>query len=163
MDLVTVVNDRDVAKALDNLIGLLSPAGATAFLGSNIGPYLARRAKERFEGEGDDVTGPWAPLKDATVTIRESQGFGAGPINRRTGELENWVVQGGWNAYPTGLGASMRYPKREPSGELRTKLETAQKGKKYPSTVKRPVLGVNENDLLFFQAALQASVEVAIR
>lgn len=159
------VDDKDVTVALFNLQALLSPVGMSAFLGAQIGPYLSKRAKERFQSEGDDVTGPWAPLKPATVAIRESiPGVGGEhPINRRTGELENWVVRGGWNAYPTGFGASMEYPKKKPSGELRKKVETAQRGDKRSNTVARPVVGVNEQDLLFFQAALMAGIEQAIR
>ncbi|QEM40907.1 MAG: head-to-tail connector protein [Phage AS32] len=158
-----IVRDRDVARSLDNLIGLLSPVGATAFLGAHMGPYLSRRAKERFESEGDDVSGVWAPLKPVTIQMRHAQGFEAGPINRRTGELENWVVRGGWNAYPTALGASMQYPAKKPAGELRKKVQTAQKGKEYPNTVARPVLGVNEADLIFFQTSLMFAVGEAMR
>lgn len=166
MDLFNVkVDDHDVTKALTNLFTLLSPAGMTFFLGSTMGPYLSKRAKERFQGEGDDAVGKWAPLKPATIAIRESQGFGAGPINRRTGELENWVVQGGWNAYPTGFGASMKFPgKPTGGGELRKKVETAQKGRKSaPVTVPRPVLAVGETDLIFFQASLAFAVQEALR
>jgi hypothetical protein len=160
------VDNKDVLEALDNLIFLLSPIGAAAFLGVNIGPYLSRRAKERFESEGDDVTGPWAPLKPSTVAIRQNEGYGGtGPINHRTGELENWVVQSGWNAYPTGFGATMRYPKKEPQGQLRDKVTTAQTGrtKTAPSATKRPVLGLNEADLLFYQASLQFAIYEAIQ
>lgn len=162
MQFVTVVNDRAVIRSLDNLITLMSPQGAAAFLGSTIGPYLSKRAKERFQGEGDDVTGAWAPLKPATITIRQESGFGAGPINRRTGELEEYVVDGGWFAYPTGFGASMRFPGKDASGELKRKMETAQKGRKSPNTVARPVIGVNENDLIFLQTSLMFAVEQAI-
>jgi len=153
------MNDAAVQKSLTDLAVLLSPVGMTAFLGGQVGPYLARRAGERFQSEGDDVTGPWAPLKPATVQIRESQGYpGDHPINRRTGELEEWVVQGGWDAYPQGIGATLRFPGKTPQGELRSKVETAQKGKGYPSTVARPVLGINERDMLFVIAALNANI-----
>lgn len=162
MQLVTIVKDRSVARSLDNLITLMSPQGASAFLGGVIGPYLAKRGQVRFRQEGDDVTGAWAPLKQATVTIRQSQGFGAGPINRRTGELENWVVGSGWFAYQAGYGAAMRFPRNEPSGELRKKVETAQRGRQSPNTVARPVLGVNERDLIFLQTSLMFAVEEAI-
>lgn len=162
-NLIQTVDSRDSDRALERLIALLSPVGAAAFLGTTIGPYLSKRAKERFAGEGDDVVGEWAPLKPITIEMRHSQGFEGGPINRRTGELENWVVDGGWEAYPVGFGASMRYPKKAPSGELRKKVETAQKGRKSPNTVARPVLGVNERDLLFLQTSLTFAVNEAIR
>lgn len=160
----TQVNDADVRRKLFNLAVLLSPAGMGSFLGTEIGPYLSRRAGERFASEGDDATGPWAPLKPYTVQVREQGNWpvaGEHPINRRTGELENWVVGSGWDAYPTAAGASMRYPGTRPKGELRKKVTTAQQGKSHPSTVARPVLAVNETDLLFTLAALTASVKAA--
>lgn len=158
------VDDADVAEGLTKLVLLLSPQGAAAFLGVQVGPYLSKRAGERFAGEGDDVVGQWAPLKESTVGIRESQNFpGEHPINRRTGELENWVVDGGWNAYPTALGGSLQYPKNKPGGELKTKVQTAQKGKEFPRTVPRPVLGVNETDMLFLIGAYQFAIEAALK
>ncbi len=162
MSFFTTVNSRSVDLTLDRLIMLMSPAGATAFLSSTIGPYLAKRGKERFQSEGDDVTGAWAPLKPATILIRQQSGFGAGPINRRTGELENWIVGDTGFSYPTGFGASMRFPGKRPTGELKKKVETAQKGRKAPSTVPRPVLGVNENDLLFLITAMELAIDKAI-
>lgn len=162
MSFFTTVNSRSVDRSLDNLIMLMSPQGATAFLSTVIGPYLAKRGKARFDSEGDDVTGPWAPLKPATILMRQQSGFGSGPINRRTGELENWVIGDNGFSYPTGFGASMRFPGKKPSGELKKKVETAQKGRKSPSTVARPVIGVNENDLLFLMASMEFAVEKAI-
>lgn len=160
------VHDAEVEKALFNLTLLLSPPGLGAFLGTSIGPYLTRRAKERFSSEGDDASGPWAPLKPYTVQVREEGNWpvsGEHPINRRTGELENWVVGSGWDAYPTAAGATLRFPGTKPSGELRDKVQTAQHGRTNPSTVPRPVLAVNETDLLFtltaFAAAVKESVE----
>lgn len=162
--LTMTLDDRAAVHAIEQLAALLSPVGLQGFLSSTVGPYLSKRAKERFESEGDDVTGRWAPLKEATVTIRSDLGFGgAHPINRRTGELEEWVVQGGWDAYPQMFGASLRYPRNAPIGELRDKVETAQKGKSEPSTVKRPVLGVNEKDMIFVLAALAAGIKVSVR
>jgi len=163
MEFVTIVENKRVIRSLDNLITLLSPPGAAAFLGTTIGPYLAKRAKQRFDSEGDDVTGLWASLKPATIVIRHNQGYPPGPINRRTGELEEWVVGGTGFSYPTGFGASLRFPKDRPAGELRKKVMTAQKGKKKdPPTTARPVLGVNETDLIFLQTSLAFAVEQAI-
>lgn len=154
----------NVDEVMDKLLVFLSPIGTSLFLGSTIGPYLSKRAGERFAGEGDDVVGKWAPLKDSTVAIRESQNYpGAHPINRRSGELENWVVDGGWDAYPTGFGASLRYPGTRPSGELKDKVLTAQAGREFPKTVARPVLGVNENDLFFLIGAYTYAMEEAVK
>lgn len=149
---------KEVDKSLDNLIVLMSPEGATAFLGAEIGPYLRKRAGERFASEGDDVTGAWAQLKPATVAIRGE----AHPINHDTGELENWVVDGGWDAYPSGGGAAMQFPKSPPAGRLKKKVQSAQVGDPSNNQVARPVLGVNEADLAFMVTAYAFMVEKAI-
>ena len=157
----TKVDDKALRLSFDRLILLLSPAGAASFLGTSVGPYLSKRAGERFANEGDDaVGGAWAPLKPGTVAIREEMGFpGEHPINVRTGELERWVVGSGWDAYPFGAGASLRYPGTAPTGTLKEKVVTAQRGRKDPDTVARPVLAVNEADMLFVIAALAAQIE----
>lgn len=151
-------------EMLDQLFAFLSPAGAAAFLHLEAGPILRKRAGDRFASEGDDVSGKWMPLQESTVRMREAMNFpGEHPINRRTGELENWVVQGGWDAYPTAIGASLRYPDKRPSGELRNKVVTAQEGRTHPYTEPRPVLGVNETDLLLLTTAYAAAIEAVLR
>lgn len=162
IDIVT----EDVEKDLNALIMLMSPAGATAFLGTQVGPYLRRRAGERFEHEGDDVVGKWAPLRPATVVMREASNYpvaGDHPINHLSGELENWVVDGGWNAYPDTFGASMTYPGTRPSGLLAKKVKTAQSGDRASNTVARPVLGVNEADMLWMLTAYKFAVEAVVQ
>ena len=166
MDLYWAVHDDDVERAVTKLELLLGSEGLAAFLGGTIGPYLRERTQQRFANEGDDVVGPWAPLQPATVAIREASMFNIGgehPINRRSGELEDWVTEGNYFPYPTGVGASMQYPSKKPSGELRDKLQTAQGGRAEPRTVPRPVLGLNEKDLLFAITALAAAVEVGTK
>lgn len=149
----------DTDLALMRLTALMSPAGMSAFLNIEIGPYLRERAQARFRNEGDDVVGDWAPLKEATVAFREAENVpGEHPINRRHGALENWVVDGGWNAYPAGFGGALRYPANDPGGTTREKAVTAQRGSAAPATVPRPVLGVNETDMIFVLSALQFSV-----
>lgn len=159
------LNDKEVKSLFRKLEVLMGAEGLATFLGTTVGPYLRERAEDRFAMEGDDVTGPWAPLSDVTVAIREGTGFpGAHPINRRTGELEEWVTQGNYFAYPVGPDmASLRFPGSDPSPSVKRKLDTAQRGKTSPTTPPRPVLGVNEKDLLFVTAALHAAIEAAGR
>jgi hypothetical protein len=165
-DLYWAIHDRDVVEAVTKMELLLSAEGLMTFLSTSVGPYLRERAQDRFANEGDDVTGPWAPLHPATVAIRESLPYQIGgehPINRRSGELENWVTQGNYFPYPLAGGAALQYPKGKPTGELYDKVKTAQQGKPEANTVARPVIGVNEKDLLFVMAALAAAVEVAAK
>lgn len=153
-----VMQDKDAENMLNKVEYLLQSTGLALFLGEEVGPYLRERAQARFKGEGDDVVGKWAPLKPATRMIRANNpNWPVGPdhpINVRTGELEDWVTQSAWDAHPTGMGATLKYPSKNPTGELRKKVVTAQKGKAFPSTVARPVLGVNPADLVFVTTRL---------
>lgn len=149
IDFEIVGNKQGVQAMLETVDSALSPVGMAAFLGLSIGPWIKARAADRFDREGDDVTGKWAPLQPSTVEIRENAGFsGSNPINKRTGELEEYITQGSVGIF-TGPGLStLQYPKDPPATKgLREKVKTAQKGKTHPSTVARPVLGLNERDL----------------
>lgn len=158
------IQGRSAEYAIDRLTEAFTPQALAAFLGEGVGEYLAKRAEARFAQEGDSAVGKWEPLKEATVNIRLSQNFGGEhPINRRTGELEDWVVGSGWHAYPTNLGASLRFPKANPVGLVREKVETAQRGRDYPSTVARPVLAIDETDVLQVTALFGVYIAEAVR
>ena len=140
-----VGNQRGVQAMLERIDSALSPTGLAAFMGLAVGPWVKERAQSRFAQEGDDVTGKWAPLADATVEIREHAGFeGSHPINKRTGELEEFITQGQIGVVSTPGLTVMTYPKDPPAGKgIRQKMETAQVGRSFPSTKPRPVLGLN--------------------
>lgn len=127
---------------------LLSP-NIGAFLHVTVDPYLQQRAAARFGSEGDDVVGQWLPLTPATQSIRAGQGYGADhPINRRTGELEDYIVRSGGSVNVNPAGATLTFPGAPASGELADKVQTAQVGRAFPATPPRPVLGLNDNDLI---------------
>lgn len=141
------VDEKDAYMMLVRLDQAISPVGLTAFLGTRVDPYLRRRASERFENEGDDVTGAWAPLAPSTEYFRETEGFPAAhPINKRTGELEQYIIGEDALVVPLGAGAALELPGRQAGGWLAEKYKTAQQGKSYPRTQPRPVLGINERD-----------------
>lgn len=146
---------------LDALDTALNPVAVAGFLGAVVDPYFRKRARARFANEGDDVVGKWRPLKDSTISIREQMGFGPGPINSRTGELEEFITGGPNNINIHPWGASWIFPGAQPQGELFEKFETAQKGKEWPQTVARPVLGMNVQDLSFVLLALATHIEKA--
>ena len=154
---VTILAE-DTIQTLKNWTARLDGIRMAAFLGAEVGPYLQRRAAARFKTEGDSASGKWAPLLPATQNIRAtSPGWQVGPahpINKRTGELEAWVTQGQWAAMSHPEGASLRYPSNAPNGELAEKVQTAQKGKSKPRTVARPVLAVDETDVMFITTRL---------
>lgn len=152
-------DSKSAEAILTRLESGVSIQGMAAFLGTVVGPYLQRRASSRFAREGDDaVGGKWEPLRQSTVAIRESMGYGGShPINRRTGELERYITQGRGDVVLSSEFAQLDFPSsRIPSGELGKKLEYAQTGRaagNIPS-VPRPVLGLSEADFLFVQAEL---------
>jgi hypothetical protein len=160
-------DDTGVQRMLNVLDTALNPIAIAGFLGAEVTPYLALRAKARFGGEGDDVSGKWAPLSAATQRFREEgsqQGLwnvGAEhPINVRTHEMEDYVTSGVAYVVPTPMGSILQYPNPgNPSRSLREKLKTAQQGRTHPRTVKRPVLGLNERDLSFVLVALAFHVK----
>lgn len=161
IDFEIVGDRRGVQAMLNSIDSALSPEGLSAFLGLAVGPWVKERAADRFAQEGDDVTGKWAPLQDATVEIRQKAGFGGDhPINKRTGELEEYITQGqiGVTAAP-GV-ATLKYPKNPPATKgLKQKMSTAQRGRGYPATVPRPVLGLNERDLAQVMTMLALHVQ----
>jgi hypothetical protein len=148
-----------VTKMITHLDAKLGPQGLTAFLSLTVFPYLTKRAKQRFQGEGDDVVGKWTPLAPTTEVIRQAMGYGgAHPINVRTGELERYITQGSVQAsvQASPAGAFLQHPASPPQGKLKSKLKTAQQGDpKFGRGVPpRPVLGMNEADLGFVMAEL---------
>lgn len=142
-----IVDPHDVDIVLDRVRQIFSPVTLQEFL--RVGPsrILRDRATQRFESEGDDASGRWAPLRFATEEIRVAKGFAPGPINQRTREMLSFVTSNPGQTTTDGEGAMLTWPSPEPAGELFTKLNTAQHGKAYPSTVKRPVVAADETDM----------------
>jgi len=148
IDVQIIGDTAGVQAMLTHMEQKLSPVNVSAFLMTRVDPFVRARATDRFRGEGDDVVGAWAPLRPATEVIRANQGFGAAhPINRRTGELEDYIsnTPGSVTAHP--FGATLTAPGTPASGELLDKVRTAQAGVANPPTVPRPVMGLNERDL----------------
>lgn len=144
------VEEKNLERMLHGLDIALNPQAIAGFLLGTVDPYFRERARSRFASEGDDMSGPWAPLRESTQSFREQGGYGAShPINRREGELEAYIVDAPSRIPIDPMGASLIMPGDPPTGELRTKVETAQQGKASPRTVARPILGMNERDLAF--------------
>lgn len=142
-------NSREVEMMLDYLQGKLSPAGLGEFMLTRVRPYLKNKAQNRFFNEGDDAVGQWLPLKASTQLIRVSQGYGqAHPINRRSGELYRFVTENSGMVTSNGATTVFRTPGKQPTGELKKKFTTAQIGDRETHTLPRPVLGLNEEDLI---------------
>ena len=151
IDFQLVGDASEVYKMLDHLDTCFSSAGLEVFMAQRIAPFFRQRAELRFVGEGDDTTGPWAPLAASTVAIRQGMGFpGEHPINIRTGDLYDYITKGRGTIVHEGAGdTALHFPQAEaPSAKLSKKLIGAQMGTtKAPA---RPVLAVGETDLMFF-------------
>jgi len=144
------VEKEDVVAVLDRMRSIFQPVTLQEFL--RVGPTktLQARAQARFDAEGDQASGKWAPLRFSTVAIRDRAGFpGANPINKRTGELESFMTSSTGVTMSDGDGAILVWPS-SPGGELFEKLNTAQRGKpkqaNFGATVPRPVVAVDETD-----------------
>lgn len=149
LDIQIVGQVQDVQAMLHRLDTSLNPTAIAAFLGAEVDPYIRERARQRFANEGDDVVGQWAPLADATNAFRTAQGFPAAhPINKRTGELEAYIVSAPNQITISTFGTTLVSPRPTSNKWLQEKLRTAQMGKDRPRTPARPVLGLNEKDLL---------------
>lgn len=141
----------------------LSPAGLSMFLMGSVHPWIQKRAKTRFAAEGDDVSGDWLPLAQATQEIRANGDWRVGPshpINRRTGDLEDYITNANSSIMPWQGGSMLTYPDNPPVGPgLDEKMRTAQGGKDHPKTPPRPVIGLNETDLAYVMSTLSFFVE----
>lgn len=161
IDIDIVGGKRDVQDMLEHLDSALSPLGMQIFLNGRIGPFLRKRAADRFKNEGDDAVGRWRQLSTVTNEWREFYGFPpAHPINRRTGALEAYIT-GAASDVKSGPGWSMlTYPDTPPGSKWTAeKLRTAQRGKEYPNTTSRPVLGMGEVDLSFTLTQLALHIQ----
>lgn len=161
---VFIVDDAELRHRIEHMTEAMAPVGLIRYFGEVMLPFLKRRATERFAQEGDSASGKWQALRPATQEIRAGNpqwGVGpAHPINKRTGELENYITNNIADAQPlAGLGAEMKYPGRPASGELFDKVKTAQRGNLgTPRTIMRPVAVVGAEDLLFFHDSLAAYI-----
>jgi hypothetical protein len=162
------VQDADVERMLSAVNTVLSPLHMMGFLKAKVAPFIRQRASARFASEGDDATGKWAALLATTQDIRSHLNLPISPshpINRRTGELEEYITKSDSDVFPLGMsGAQLTYPGSSPTGRaLSEKLSTAQQGRTRPLTTSRPVLGLSMTDLSYVIGALGVEIKAAGR
>lgn len=143
-----IVEASSVEALLSAASFALGPESMSGWLGGPMRESLQGRAQERFAVEGTD-DGPWAPLADATLSWRASYGFGPGPINRRTGELERFITGAPGSVTPHPGGATLSFPGSEPTGELGRKVRVAQGYEEANDIPARHVVGLGLPDLEF--------------
>lgn len=142
-----VVDDDDVSGMFARFDSVLEAPNLAQFLRRYATPWFRGKAGAGFEDEMAPNGQPWSPLKPYTVETRESEGFpGDHPINHRTGAMERYIMQGTPSMAVGAMQATMRFPGRG-SALFNRKLKVAQQGAKWPRTVARPVVGMDERDL----------------
>ena len=160
--MVVTVHDEMVKALVDKVWLALQPSMLEAFLVTDAHNYFAEQIELRFAWEGDAASGEWPRLSEATENIRAHAGFSPdGPINERTGQLLRYVTEH-YDSQQLGLGAEMQIP-GSATGEMERKIRHAQAGAApgenpmFPgsSTPARPVLAVNEEDVLAIVAKLE--------
>lgn len=157
-------DDSGVERMLALMAGILSPAGITGWMESEVEPFLKGRARARFANEGDDVVGKWAGLKESTQEARASLGYNPDhPINVRTSEMEQYVTDSKATYADEVWGVQMTLPGEPPTGLLEEKMMVAQIGGGEYNTVPRPVLGLNETDMAAALLSLANYIQLAGR
>jgi hypothetical protein len=139
-------DDAAAMYLIMHLASRLSNAGLRLFLSGHVLPHLREEIEESFATETDPEDESWLSLAEATITIRESKGYGSGPINQRTGELKNFIMR---NSFLGEIGGAfvLQIPGQNASGELGHKMQVAAGAD--PKFSARPILGLTENDLAF--------------
>lgn len=124
-----------------------SPQGLSMFLLDEYKQWIEGRTTRRFLMEGDDASGKWVPLAESTIRYwRPRVGVYGGPINIREGQMFDWATESDASVRMNTASVTMRYPRNIPRGKLRPKVETAQHGRKFPRTPRRPIFAVNQVD-----------------
>lgn len=153
-DVDIIADVSNTMRAMGILQTRLQFAGLENFLQQQVVPWLRSRAGARFAAEGDDVSGPWTPLSRATQMIRAKKGFPpAHPINKRTGEMEGFLLRADGQIRGSAGYASLNWPGN--SGRTRNidqKIRTAQG--MTVGTPARPVLGLGQPDDIFINSQL---------
>lgn len=150
IDIDIVGSKRSVEAMLDHLDSALSEIGMQIFMNGRIAPWLRERAEARFRDEGDDATGRWQALSEPTQDWRVNYGFHPShPINRRTGQLEDYIMSSPARVVATKGFADLTWPAAPPSNPITAKkLRVAQRGWDNPRTPSRPVVALGESDLV---------------
>lgn len=150
---------KNINSILNGLNEKISTKGRSEFLKRDVYPYARGRIGRRFGSQGDDVSGPWKPLKDSTIHYREmdirNYGFRirpSEPINIRSFAMFDHLMNSHSFASPSGV-AKLTIPGPVRMGQMaasvdsmRKKLQTAQVGDPKRDVPARPVLGMNSKD-----------------
>lgn len=154
--LETIVDVRRPTLKLRAIQDRVEGAGLAAFMQGFAAPILQDRASARFDGDGDEASGQWAPLRDSTIARRESKGQVPIKINERTGQMRAWVESANGRIVATVASAALEWPGTPSNRTIGRKLKVAQQGLSDPYTPARPVVAIDSGDLLTILTAMEA-------
>lgn len=154
---------NSIEALLQDIEKTMTADSLAEFMSKNVYPYLRDQSLDRFETEGDETTGNWAPLSDASERWRRWDGVGTDHINKRTGKLEEFIRQ----AVPTIVrgadSAILQYPGGMPGDKITAqKYRVAQQGqsagvdkRRKPKTPPRPIVAVGVEEFGVIQSRLE--------
>lgn len=158
-----VVEDFDVRQAFERLETAIAPYSLSMFLREDAASFFRTNIEERFNEEGDALSGFWPPLKPATVNIKEELGVDRPEApNIRTGDMFDALT----GEYDVTMGpgfAQLDIP-GEVDGFTREKIQMAQQGKAenenpfFGPTPRRPVLATSEMQLATLLERLEMNI-----
>lgn len=125
----------------------LSAAPLAGWMSGFVDPFLKTRTAMNFAAESSPKGDPWASLAPSTIQRRLDEGFPAGPIQYRTGEMYNFLTEGRSDLTAMASGVKMVYPsEKTPPGKLKYKVGSAQAGNMRTGAPPRPVMGLTLQD-----------------
>ncbi|URG17386.1 head-to-tail connector protein [Rhodococcus phage Mbo2] len=155
------VNSARVDRLLKTLINNTSDAILSTALAGSIHQHLQRRMVKRFAAGGDDASGTWTPLSEATLEIRQSLGFTRGDrkgqINVRTGHMKDQLTKSKPDVSVTPVAVALSFPGNGISErpDMFHRTQQALGNRRGPA---RPTLAYNETDVAVILTSLAKAV-----
>lgn len=158
--MITVtVEMKRLLKKINALSEALQPDELAKHHATATTGYLKNRVLSRFEEEGDDASGKWAPLAPYTQRERIKEGYHPTyPILRRTGALRKWLM----DAPPATSGTQFVWPSQMPpnNSHVMFAFSGAQLGRS--NMPRRQIVVVNMRDFLNVKELLKHKISVAL-
>lgn len=145
--------DQDIVR----IIHKLSDESLARWMKDDALDIIEGRTERRFEAEGDDASGKWAPLTHDTQRIRSSQGYMPDhPILERSGELREAVLTSKGNLTVDPSGVMLEWPGgiNTPDNSKHIAYAIAQKGSLPNKTVSRPIAAADDTDMILLMESL---------
>ncbi len=161
------VNSLSIDNLIFNLFMAVSGPSLADFLIDDAHKHFVDEIYMRFVHKGDDKSGQWAPLHDATIDIRRALGYpNDNEINVRTGDLLRFVVES-YDILAGPMYAQMDLPGAPPTEALADKLRRAQRGSDdnilgYGPTIPRPILALDMTDMATLLGLLEMHIMLRV-